>query len=262
MSNVKCQTANVKRSSGFTLIELVLVIALMVFVYAVAIPQFSLQTGSEVATKLGQLTVDIRSAYDTAVLSGRPHRMVFELVSGDYWLESTDRNEFYLGEEKLDRDLTEEEEADEREAFESEFAELEDLAGSIVVDPESEDEIRPTSPVINAKDRLALPTWTKITSMEWRDRTVGPYLIIQDVQAEHHGRKQDFLEMGEATRVFIYFFPHGYAEKAVIHIAYRLDDMTIDEEKSPYTVIIDPFTGVAFVKEGYEEVDVHSDDKA
>jgi type II secretory pathway pseudopilin PulG len=252
----------VNRQQAFSLLEIVLVIGLIGFVYSVAIPQLNLKSGAESANKMAQFAGDIRNAFDLAVLSGKSYRMVVNFVSGDYWLEEADRRQILLGDAKLDRDLTEQEEEEEQQIFDQDFLEYEDILGEGVYDQEADKEIPPTSPVVEAKSALRPPRWSRVATMEWQGRTLGPHLMFQDLQGEHHGRKQDFSEYGEEARGFIYFFANGYVEKAVFHIAFRLDGMTLDEEQEPYTVITNPWDGTATVKSGYIEVDVHSDEKA
>lgn len=244
---------------GFSLIEVIIVVALIAFVYTVALPEFSYRSGTEVATKLNTLASDFRNAYDQAVLSGKTYRFVFVLSSGDYWLEEADKEEILLGSDKVDRDPTDVEEKDENQAFESKFRDFLDLAGPAVADPKGDSEIPPTSPVIQAKDKVRRASWQRVDSMEWSARTLGPHLMIKDMQAEHHGLKQDLVEMGENGRAMIYVFPQGYIERAVIHIAYKKDHLIPDDTKEPYTLTTNPFEGVAEVVPGYVDVDVHQD---
>lgn len=248
------------QSSGFTLIEIIIVIATIVFVYSVALPQFSLRTGSEIASKIGRLVSDIRNAYDLAVLSGKNYRLVINFISGDYWLEEADQKDIVLGDEKGDHDPTDAEEKERIEVFDERFKEYEDLAGETFTDPATDEEIKPVSPVVQAKDKLRPPKWTKVTAQEWSSRTIGPFLIFQDVQAEHHKEKQTADDQGKDARAFIYFFPSGYVEKSVIHIAYRVGDSGVDTDKPPYTISVDPSTGTSDVVSSYEEVDVHKSD--
>lgn len=245
-----------KTDGGFTLIEIILVLAIIVFVYSIAIPQFSLKQESEASTRITRLMGDLRNAYDLAVLSGKTYRIVFMLLSGDYWLEEADRKEVYLGDEKLGRDPTEQEEKEQQEIFEEKFKEYESMAGETYRDPETDEEITPTSPVIEAKDKLKPVEWQKVEDLEWKDRGLGSYIIIQDMQAEHHGEKQTFEELGAEARAFVHVFSRGYLEKAVFHIAYRIGDYQIDTEKAPYTITTESFAGTAKMLPGYEEVDL------
>lgn len=247
------------QAKGFSLIEVIIVVALIAFVYTVAIPQFSLRTGAEAANKVNQLSSDIRNAYDLSVLSGKSYRMVLYFATGEYWLEEPDRAEIFLGDAKLDRDPTDQEEKDQAASFEDEFKEYEDLAGEIVKDSEKGDEIPPTSPVVEAKDKLNKPKWAPVDSPEWGKRTMGGSLMFKDMQAEHHGHKQEIGDLGQEARGFIYFFPNGYVERAVIHVVYKTSDGVPDDTQEPYTVTTNPWEGTADVVSGYVEVDVHED---
>lgn len=242
---------------GFTLLEVIIVISLMAFVYVVAIPQFNLRTGSEAATILGRFASDVRNAYDLAVISNKTYRMVIKLQSGEYWLEEVESGrQIYMGDHLLDRDPTEDEEKDKQELFEQNFQEFVDLSGETYRDPNEEGEIKPESPVVNAKDKLRPPKWSRVDSPEWRGRSFGDNLLIMDVQAEHHQSKIAIQDTDEKSRAFIYFFPAGYAERAVLHIGYRKGDLEVDDTQPPYTIIIDSYTGTANVTSGYEEKDI------
>lgn len=229
--------------SGLTLFEVVVVIALVGFVYAVAIPQFSLKSGAEAATKVGRLAEDVRSAFDMAVLTGKPYRLVFELNSGRYWLETTDRPDFLLGDEKAQSDPTDEEEADMAAAADSAFLEYESLAGEPIIDPDTQTEFRPVSPVVQAKSRLLRPKWKRVESLEWRERTIGPYMMIKEMQAEHHATKQSVVELPGNGRAFLYFLPGGYVEKAWMIVSYKKGDREPDDSMAPYTFKTSPYAG-------------------
>lgn len=249
------------RTSGFSLIEVIIVVSLMAFIYSVAIPQFSMRSGAETANKLNQLAGDIRSAFDMSVLTKKTYRIVFELTSGDYWLEEANGENVFLGSEKADRDLNETEEKDAAIAFDGKMEEYKALAGTAVTDPGTEKEIAPTSPILLAKNALKKPTWSPVENMEWTRRSLAPVLIIKDMQTEHHGGKQSAQDLGQGqdAHVMMYFFPNGYVEKTVIHISYRKNDFDIDDSQEPYTIITVPIEGVAEIESGYVEVNVHDD---
>ena len=251
-----------RSQAGFTLIELILVVTLIAFVYGVALPQINLRSGAEMATKTGQLASDIRNAFDLAVLTGPTHRLVIMFNSGDYWLEKADRQFVFLGDERIGHDPTAEEEKEIQANFDADFVEYEDLAGQLINDPETGDEIRPTSPLVTAKDKLRPPKWTRIDTMEWSNRSIGPYMMVMSMQAEHHGEKQSISDMGEGARGFLYFFPEGYVEKAVIHMAVKKEEFVPDEDEEPYTLITSPYNGTAKVYGKLIEVDVMKDEDA
>lgn len=238
---------------GLTLFEVVIVVSLVAFIYSVAIPQFSARSGAEAATKVGRLAEDVRSAFDLAVLTGRPYRLVFEFNSGRYWLETTDQVEFVLGDARLQNDPTEEEEKDLEASAESDFLEYEALAGEPIIDPDTQTEFKPVSPVVQAKSRLLRPKWTRVTNLEWRERTLGPFLMIKEMQAEHHATKQSVVDMPDNGRAFLYFLPGGYVERAWMVVAYKKDERVPDDSIPPYTFKTSPYAGTLDTIENGEE---------
>ncbi len=248
------------RNDGFTLFEVVIVVTLLVFVMAIMIPNLGMRTGADAQSRVGRLQEDIRAAFDMAVLTRRSYRMVFNLAQGDYWLEEADREDFKLGDEQQNYDLSAEDERAMIEDFETSFEEYVDLAGEAFRNPADDTEIPPTSPLVKARELLAPVKWSKVDSMEWRGRTLAPTLIIREMQAEHHARKQTFAELGEQARAVIYFFPQGRMERVYFHLAFRVGDAGVDEERAGWTVTTDAFSGFAEAVSGFEEVDVRNDD--
>ena len=243
---------------GFTLLETILIVGLLAGVYAYAVPQFGLFSGLERSSTLNRIAVDIRSAYDTAVLTGKVHRLVFNLSKGEYWLEVADRNNVYLGVAGQGRDLSKEEEEEQRLEFEESFSAYEDMLANPVRDPESDKEIALITPLVAAKKRLVAPKWSVIKNLEWQKRTVGPQLALIAMQAEHHEQKQSVEDNdfdGDELQAYLYFFPEGYVERAVIHLV-PIDGDTIDRNATPYTVRTKPHEGIATVVAGREELDV------
>lgn len=246
--------------SGFTLVEIIFVVVLMGLIYSVALPDLDLGVGTSRAARLGRVTSAVRTAFDMAVLYRKPYRLVFELQSGDYWLEETDRRDFLPGDLEMDRDLTEMEEKEAIENFDQEFEEYVDLAGQEIDDPENDRTFSPESPVLQAKDKLRPAKWTRVDSREWKERSLGPDFIIASLQAEHHGEKQTAGDLEEQARAMIYFYPAGYVERAVIHIARRKGDAGIDENEPGYTLVTHPWLGTAEVVPGTEEINVKDDE--
>ena len=193
-------------NQGFSLIEIILVIALMGTVFVMVLPNVSILGVTEAASKISTLTGDIRSVFDLAVLNKRPYRMVFEFNTGNYWVESTYRQDVFMEPEARERELTEEELVDLDEQFEEELEEYKELAGQEVYDEENDQTIQPTSPLINGFEKLKPPKWFKIEDVEFRGRTLGPYYVIQDMQAEHHANIIRLSEYQDQARAYLYFF--------------------------------------------------------
>ncbi len=246
-----------KMQSGVTMIELMVIVGLIAFIYSIAIPQFSLRSGVEVATKSQRLADDIRSAFDMAVLNNKTHRIVFELATGKYHLEVAE-GKFYMDEPAGGHDPSEEEVKTKEELFEAQSKEFTALAG----DPIKDDDGKPiagsnVSPILKNREKVAPTKWKLVENLEWTNRSLGDFLLISEMQAEHHAEKQSMAELGPKGRAFLYFFPQGYVERAYIKIALKLDDMVIDESQPPYTITTKSFLGTANVQSGAVEFNVH-----
>ncbi len=241
-----------------TMIEIAVVIALIAFLYTIVAPQFSLRTGSEAASKVQRVADDIRSAFDMAVLNNKTYRMSFVLATGEYWLEEADRQVTELGDGKGGRDPSAEEVKARDDEFDAETKEFEGIMGDAVKDDDGQ--AIPgsnTSPILKNRAAARGAKWSRLESLEWQDRTLGPYLMIAEMQAEHHEQKQVLGDLGETGRAFIYFFPAGYVEKSFITIVFKKDKMVVDDEQKPYTIVTRPFLGTAAVMSGTAEIDVH-----
>lgn len=247
-----------EREAGMTMIEIAVVIALIAFLYTIAVPQFSLRSGTEAATKVQRVADDIRAAFDLAVLNNRTYRMSFIFATGEYFLEEADRPVASLGDGKGGRDQSPEDDKAKNEEFDAMTKEYKSMAGDPIKDEKGEVIVGGNdSPILKNRDRARGAKWTPVEGLEWQDRTVGPYLLIAEMQAEHHDQKQTLNDLGEAGRAFIYFFPAGYVEKSYIVIAFKKDRMLVDDEQKPYTIVTRPFLGSAEVISGSVEIDVH-----
>ncbi|MFW7380534.1 MAG: pilus assembly FimT family protein [Oligoflexus sp.] len=244
------------QQQGFSLIELLLVIATIGMIFVLAVPNMNILSSTEAAQKMGTLTGDIRAAFDMAVLHRRPHRLVFHFATGDYWLETTDRRDFFLGTEAIDRDLSPEELKDQIVLFKDQFEEFVELAGIEVDDIENDRTIPPTSPVLKAKERLQPVEWRRVEDAEWSQRSLGPHFVIQSMQAEHHREKITLEEFEDRAFAYLYFLPHGYVERAVIYVAPSDGNGRVDPAELPYTITTDPYGGIAQIETGYLEVDI------
>jgi type II secretory pathway pseudopilin PulG len=244
--------------SGLTMIEIAVVIGLIAFLYILVAPQLSLRTGTDAANKVQRVADDIRAAYDLSVLTNKTYRMSFILATGEYWLEESDRPVEILGDGKGGRDPTPEEEKVRSDEFDQTTKDYESIAGEPVRGDDGEVIVGSNeSPVLKNRSAAKGPIWKRVESLEWQDRTVGPNLLISEMQAEHHQEKQILADLGESGRAFIYFFPAGYVERAFITIAFKSDTMLVDETQKPYTVTTWPFLGKADVTSGAAEIDVH-----
>ncbi|MES2745114.1 MAG: prepilin-type N-terminal cleavage/methylation domain-containing protein, partial [Bdellovibrionota bacterium] len=246
--------------SAFTLIEILLVIALMSVIFLLVVPNFTVVPSTEASSKMNGLAGDIRAAYDMAVLHRKPYRLAFEFKTGDYWLESTNRLDFQLGDNGIDRDLSPDEAKEASAAFEEDFKEYIELAGKEVPDPETETTIPPTSPLIAARKSLSPVEWRAEEDAEWQKRSLGPSFMIRSMQAEHHKGLQTYEALQQDGYAYLYFFPEGYVERAVIHIAPTDEEDKSKWDQLTYTIQTRSWEGLADVESGYKEIDIMRDE--
>ena len=244
-----------KKAQGFTLVELLIVMGVIALVYSVALPRMSAK-GSLAFDSLTKLSNDVRSAFDTTVLTGKTHRLVFEVKSGKYWLEVTDDEKVYLGEQTGTPDLDPSALEEKKEEFERRFENFKDLAGEPVKDPEDDSEILPPSPVLKAKKKLEPPQWRKVQTLEWSERQLDEILVINDVKTQHHEEAVSFenISSDEDFHVTVLILPSGYIEQTLFHIYYRKGDGSPDFDQKPFTVLIHPTLGIATYVRGLKEI--------
>lgn len=246
-----------KNSSGFTLIEVLIVVALMSLVYSMVLPQFS--TNASLAfDSLSRLSNDVRSAFDTAILTGKNHRLVFDMKSGKYWLEVTDAEDVFLPEKREDQqaDLNQTILEEKEEEFESRFEKYKDLAGEAVKDDEDDTEIEPPSPVMKAKEKLRGPKWVKVQNLEWNVRQMTDVIVMSDIKAEHHSEPLTYenLASEEEALITVQINPTGRIEQTIMHFYYRNNDNEPDFDKAPFTFYIHPTLGMGTYVTGLKEL--------
>ncbi len=75
------------RKQGFTLIELVVVMAVVAVVTTAVVVGVGNIRGASVQAESGKLTLAIRYLYNLSVLNGKNYRMVIDIDGGTYWGE-------------------------------------------------------------------------------------------------------------------------------------------------------------------------------
>ncbi|MBN1114384.1 MAG: prepilin-type N-terminal cleavage/methylation domain-containing protein [Oligoflexia bacterium] len=101
------------RKGGFTLLELVIVLAIIGMVVGIGIPQIKRVFRTNLKTASVQIAGMIKFAYDSAVIKHRIHRIVFDFDKGVYFLEISESDVLIAIDEEEEREEDEDGEADE-----------------------------------------------------------------------------------------------------------------------------------------------------
>jgi len=85
--------ANARAHAGFTLIEIIAVIAIISMVFAVGLPRLSGSNWDPLNEEAENIAQSLRFARQRAIMTGVPHRLLIDLEEGGYlveWLISED----------------------------------------------------------------------------------------------------------------------------------------------------------------------------
>lgn len=227
------------RRSGFTLLELIIVIALIGLLMGGAVAAIGAVTGSKAKASATELAGTIRLLYDSAALTGKTCRLVFELPS----VKDDDGAVKYHAEcakfaltARRDRDdelkeLKESErDREEKKRRAAEDARFKSLASDSA----------PTVQELMAREKQRVEDDAKFdafTSEEIAERTLDDAVRLT-VWTRH---QREPVKQGTA---YMYFFPQGFTERSQI---------AVKQGKNTWTLVVQPLTGkVSIVAEELE----------
>jgi len=234
-----------KNEQGMSLVEILIVMTLIAFLFRLAIPSLT-STRRQSRIIFSNLEKDIKSASDTAVLTGQVYRMVFDFKSNQYWLEKTKHKNFNFSQFKRNS-LLEQKDENREEKEKAKLKNYEELAGIVVKNKKGKELPLPSAVVVQMKKRTRIK-WEKVTERAWADeRSFGKFLMIKSIKTE---RLIEPLERSQAKKnqtlqASVLIMPSGKLETTVLHIYHKYAD-EIDETKKPYSFYIDSEQGVGF----------------
>lgn len=225
------QPMSARARSGFTLIELVVGIAISALLVGGVIVTAGAITGTKAKTATAELSGVIRALYDSAALKGRTCRLVFDLPKTK-GKESEGGIVHYRAEcaegaitARKDRDaeLKDVRSADEKRKRYGDEPERRSFSGSSIEGTPSVEEL-----LAREKDRVeAVAKFSSYSDAEVEDRSFDE--AVQVTVWTRHQREP----VKEGT-AYLYFFPQGFTERAQIEVK---------QGNNVWTILVAPLTG-------------------
>jgi general secretion pathway protein H len=195
---------------GFTLIELVIALSIVVVLFGAVIYGVGALTGARAKESSAELAGAIRSMYDTAALSGKTCRIVFELPGErdeetpvTYRAECARSGIAVAGkrDDELREATTRRDKKDQVSDDDARFRRM------------SRDSA-PTAVELMAREEKRVEDQTKFSSFDSEE--VPPRTLPSSVQIEVWTQKQhNPVKHGTA---YLYFFPQGFTERAQVYV--------------------------------------------
>lgn len=174
-------------SRGFTLVELMIVVAVIAIMTAAVVPSVSSLSGADARTSAGELAGSLRYLFDTAALRHATCRMVLDLDARSFGAECAPK---LVGVARGEA------------AAKAAAAEDEDLEQRF---PDEKDAER--------RRVLAASRFGAFTDRLLRKRALPGRTEIREVRVE--GRREPITE----GKAYVHFFPGGQAERAFVEVA-------------------------------------------
>ena len=167
---------------GFSLVELMVVVALMGLIAAMAVPSISSVFKISLGSTTRDIATTVRYAYNAAMMTKKVHRLVYDLKDQRYWVEVGPQNLLMDTEETKAR-------ADRARKFSSKLTEEEEK-----------------------KKKASEPAFALAPYVTRRKVDLPRGVEYEDVKTE-----QQKAALTEGV-VYTHFFPHGIIEQTVIHL--------------------------------------------
>lgn len=219
------------RQRGLTLIEIMVVLAIVALATGGVALSFRQVSRTTAKSNAARLAAAVRYLYDQAIVSGRYYRLTLDFGKNTYFAEAAD-DRFYLvagKEQSPGRGEAFDADAEQKKREAEQAKERENVQGL-------------------AKQLQPPPSQKRAHFQNFKDTTL-PQVSMRGawVRDIYTPRQKEPYTRG---RAFLYFFPDGHTEQAIIHVASGKRPANEDEEaeraRDPddvYTLIVHPLTG-------------------
>jgi general secretion pathway protein H len=201
--------------AGFTLVELIIAVAVVAVLTAAAMPALNAVTGSNARSAAGELAGAARFLFDTAALRRQTCRLALDLDAQAWWAECTADRVYAAREAQSASDAAR---AEDDEQLAERFPDERDA---------------------EKRRLLAKAKWGQFSDRLAAKRELPGDAAFSEVWAEH------LREPATRGKAYVYFYPQGRAEEARIPIA---------DGEHVYSVVLPAWTGRARVVAGKPEV--------
>lgn len=212
------------KECGFTFVELIIVLAIIAGVVVFGLNILGGSSTKNLKSTGMQLFKIINYVYNEASLTGSYYRIVFDLDKQRYFVEYSSTPFYVIREEdEVEQIRIKNEEKFSGNEDEDEEEEVESLAAAVGDFSESDDDLL---------EIFELPENIKFA----------------DIQIFHQA------ERASSGRVYLYFFPKGYTEFAVIHLSDMDEEDFLSLVVNPLTAAVDIFDELVEYDEALESL--------
>ena len=216
--------ARSRPGAGFTLIEVVVALALIGLIMGVAVGQMDRVFELDMKKTTNKLSSTTRYLYNKAAMEKLYIRLVLDFEEQTYWVEATADPVVVAKEEPRTFASSEEEKSGE---------EGEEAAPPEEEEPVFEDGVH--------KLKAPEPNFGAVDSHLLRPTKLPDTVFFKDLHVEH---RQYPVEGGKE---FIYFFPNGYVERAIINLRDEEDEVN-------YSLSTNPISGRVSIEPEYRSL--------
>jgi prepilin-type N-terminal cleavage/methylation domain-containing protein len=253
---------NITKQIGFTLLEIIIVLAIIGALAGVIIPNLHMTFDSQMSSSLKTLTATIHESYNDALFSKRMHRMVLNIKTGEYWVEQAPVD--FKGRPPLIQgdSLTSSIKEDAIKNFLDAMNEK--------TKNQSKREIQTStsgSPTYYSlrsipevqKDVLIPIKWIEVnTSTITKNKLNGDVIFAKFIsgissRVVEYKDVKNKIDKDENNFCYIYFLIDGITTPASIQLAIKNKENDIDDTASKYTVYLNALTGQSSLLEGFQD---------
>lgn len=251
-----------KNTAGFTLLEIIIVLAIIGALAGVIIPNLHLTFESQMSSSLKTLTSTINETYNETLFSKRMHRMVINIKTGEYWVEEAPLD--FKGRPPLIQgdSLQTSVKEDEIKSFLNSMEEkVKNQSKRQLQNSTSEN---PTYYSLRSipevqREVLVPVKWTEVETPTITKNKLNGDVIFSKFFSGISSKPYDHKDMeknsdqSEDNFCYIYFLIDGVTTPTSIQLAVQNKDGDIDEEGPKYTVYLNTLTGQSSLLEGFQD---------